>query len=141
VQRREAAGPEAKRDREILEFVVRHPEYGDELDRRGVQDMLRTPWAKTLWTTLRQVEDPLAGLSEEHKRFYAQCRLMEPLPEDRKRELWEEICEYLDEAHRRGESQDIKAAMRRALAAGDLEEVNRLTCVYNELLGRSEEDQ
>ncbi len=141
---REAARPVftlGQRERWILSFAARCPEYAPALDAAGVGGFLSGPSAHGLWAKLKELgnDDPRLVFESDELAFVAEARELGELTDERRRDLFDEIAAFLRATRRETAQRELTEAMRRARAVGNVEEERRLFAEFNALLGRGDE--
>ncbi len=118
-------------DRYFLRFTIQYPDYVPELAKRGLTQILRTPWAKALWEKLETTQQGhvVSLLNEQEKGFYIQCR--EELHEETLsgRELlaeWDHICRTIAQEQQKLDMRQLTEAIRQAQQSGDTERALQL---------------
>jgi DNA primase len=139
--RRAPSGARAQRDMEILEFVIRNPEYVPILADMGLGEVFSAQRAVLFWELLASArdEDVMGALDERQKSFYAPRVLLGPLPEDEAEAIFLDVSALCAETRRKRELERVKDAMRQAKAGGDNALLTRLTHELSSLLGRADE--
>ena len=134
-------GSKASRDTEILEFVIRNPDYIALLDSLGIRDFLSTERAIKFWEILaaRPGDDVIRMLDEKQKSFYIPKFLAGPEQEEKTGEVFFDLSNLLTETRRKNEFQGLQNAMRQAKADGNDEEYKRLFAILNSLVRREDE--
>lgn len=118
----------AQRDRELLSFAIRFPEYQESMNNLGFFNVLATPRGKTFWTKIFGA-DPhhiLTVLDQGEKQFYVECQMRSDVTEQDGREQWDEIQEFLHQAGQRQELDLLKRGLRKARQDGNFQEELRL---------------
>ncbi|MBF0481661.1 MAG: toprim domain-containing protein, partial [Desulfovibrionaceae bacterium] len=134
-------GSKTARDTEILEFVIRNPDYIALLDSLGIRDFLSTQRATQFWEILaaRPGEDVIALLDAKQKSFYVPKFLAGPEQEDKVESVFLDLSNILAETRRKSEFEKMKDALRQAKAGGDDAEYKRLLAILNSLVRREDE--
>lgn len=154
VVRRKAAVPASRRDlgrdapglalsqREswILTFAAGCPEYLPAMAELGVTEVLGGA-GRGLWGRLAAVGggDPRLSLEGAELDFVLSAGRDEALPEESRREIFDEISEFLRATRQEAARKELMESMRRARAVGDTGEEMRLFAELNALLGRGDE--
>jgi DNA primase len=128
-------GPGARRDRELLYFAARHPDYLERMREIGMESVLDTEEARDFFARLCQAGDGevFNRLNEGQKRFWAQVQMQPLLPDSEREALWTDICDYVERRRDKGRREAILEDLRKAQVAGDNEEAARLLKAYQEL--------
>jgi DNA primase len=118
-------------DRYFLRFSIQYPDYVPELAKRGMTQVLRTPWAQALWEKLETTQQGQVAslLNEQEKGFYIQCR--EEFHENvlSGRELleeWNHICHTIALEQEKLDKRQLTEAIRQAQQSGDTERALQL---------------
>jgi DNA primase len=126
---RTARGPvsgTALRDKELLEFAIRHPQYLQELAGRDLGQALTTNRARALWEKLSQgAQSALLAMDDDERTFFIRCQMLEQegeIPEVR----FAEICEFLDRFRIRSSKAELRSRLQTAQMAGNEGEVMRI---------------
>ena len=125
--RLEACKP-AQRDRDLLAFAVRFPEYHGHLDELGMAGALATERGRIFWGKIFGTDphEVLCRLDEGEKQFYVQCQMRSDVTAEDGRGQWDEIREFLRQTGRRRELDSLNAGLRKARQNGDFQEELRL---------------
>lgn len=118
----------AQRDRELLAFAVRFPEYHQALSEAGITGALGTDRGLAFWQKIFGA-DPhhiLTVLDQGEKQFYVECQMRSDVTEQDGREQWDEIQEFLHQAGQRQELDLLKRGLRKARQDGNFQEELRL---------------
>lgn len=124
----------SRRDRELLAFAVRFPEYHQELHALGLARALATERGKIFWNKLFGA-DPhtiLAHLDQGEKQFYVQCQMRSDVTADAGREEWDEVRDFLCQTGHRRELESLNESLRRARLEGDFQEELRLLALIQD---------
>jgi DNA primase len=118
-------------DRYFLRFSIQYPDYVPELAKRGMTQVLRTPWAKALWEKLETTQQGQVAslLNEQEKGFYIQCReeFHENVLSGRKLlEEWNHICHTIALEQEKLDKRQLTEAIRQAQQSGDTERALQL---------------
>jgi DNA primase len=143
-QRREAQAPGlslSQREAWIATFAARCPEYVPALAALGAGEFLAGAAARSLWARLVALGDgdPRLVFEDAELDFVMEARRFAELPEEGRRELFEEISGFLRDIRREAARKELMESMRRARAVGDTGEEMRLFAELNALLGRGDE--
>ncbi len=124
-----------QRDRELLAFAVRCPQYLPKLRAQGLADLLRTDRGRRFWDKLctHGSENILPFLDEGEKAFFVTCQLQGENPE-KDQAVWEDIRSLLVHGREQHTKQKLKAAIAQAQERGDEAEVARLLSAYSQFL-------
>lgn len=127
--------PSGQRDRELLAFAVRHPEYVPKLKAQGLKEFLRTERGRGLWDKLcsHGPDQVLPFLDAGEKSFFVSCQLQDRDPE-KDRAVWEDISNLLLRGREKNTKQRLAAAIAQAEARGDQKEVARLLSAFSQLV-------
>ena len=128
-------GP-AQRDRELLSFAIRYPEFISSLQDKAMSAALCTSRGKELWDKLCRFdgEELLRRLDKGEKSFLVGCRVRSrDQAEERDRE-WQELVDFLDGSVARKQQGNLKMALSRAQREGDLEEVKRILSLFQDMV-------
>jgi DNA primase len=126
----------ALRDKELLEFAIRHPQYLQELSGKEFGQALSTERARAFWEKLLRegAQGALLVMDENERSFYIRCQVHEKegeSPETR----FAEICAFLDRFRIRSSKAELRSRLQAAQMAGDEAEVMRLLGELKESLG------
>lgn len=141
-RRREHPGLELDpRERCIVTFAARCPEYVPALRELGAGDYLSGSAARSLWARLAALGDgdPRLVFEELELDFVLEARRLGELPDEARQELFEEISGFLRATRSESARKELMEAMRRARAVGNTGEEMRLFAELNALLGRGDE--
>ncbi|MFW6325946.1 MAG: DNA primase [Desulfovermiculus sp.] len=124
-----------QRDRELLAFAVRCPQYVPKLRAQGLADLLRTDRGRRFWDKLctHGSYNILPFLDDGEKAFFVTCQIQEEDPE-KDRAVWEDIRSLLVHDREQHTKQKLKAAIAQAQERGDEAEVARLLSAYSQFL-------
>lgn len=124
-----------QRDRELLAFAVRCPQYMPQLNAHGLAGLLRTERGQRFWDKLctHGHEYILPFLDEGEKAFFVSCRMHEEDPE-KDRAVFEDICNLLIQGRERTTKQRLRAAIAQAQDSGNEQEMARLLDAYSQFL-------
>ena len=132
-----AVGTQAsgQRDRELLAFALRRPEYVPKLKAQGLGELLRTQRGRQFWDKLCTYgpEQIMPYLDQGEKSFFVSCQLQEKDPET-DRAVWEDISHLLLRGREKNTKQRLTAAIAQAEARGDEKEVARLLSAFSQLV-------
>lgn len=123
----EACKP-SQRDKNLLAFAVRFPEYHGQLRDLGLEAALATERGRIFWSKICGA-DPhviLAGLDQGEKQFYVECQMRLDVTIDDGRDEWDEVREFLRQTGQRRELESLGETLRRARRNGDFQEELRL---------------
>ncbi|NCD24563.1 MAG: DNA primase [Deltaproteobacteria bacterium] len=123
----------SQRDRELLAFAVRFPEYHEELQALDLPRALSTDRGKIFWDKLFG-SDPntvLGRLDQGEKRFYVQCRMRSEAA-DLGRDEWAEVQSFLLQTQQRRELDSLTDGLRRARREGNFQEELRLLALIQD---------
>ncbi|MDZ7759693.1 MAG: DNA primase [Desulfovermiculus sp.] len=124
-----------QRDRELLAFAIRCPEYMPKLKAQGLMEFLRTERGQRFWDKLctHGPEQVMPFLDQGEKSFFVSCQLQEGDPET-DRAVWEDISNLLLQGREKNTKQRLTAAIVQAEARGDDKEVARLLSAFSQLV-------
>ncbi len=124
-----------QRDRELLAFAVRCPQYVPQLKAHGLAGLLRTERGQRFWEKLctHGSEYILPFLDEGEKAFFVSCQMHEKDPE-KDRAVFEDICNLLIQGRERTTKQRLRAAIAQAQDSGNEQEMARLLDAYSQFL-------
>jgi DNA primase len=118
----------AQRDRDLLSFAVRFPEYHGQLQESGLTEALATDRGRAFWRKIfgANPHEVLSTMDQGEKQFYVQCQMRSDVATDDGRSEWEEVREFLQQTGQRRELDSLNAGLRRARLNGDFQEELRL---------------
>ncbi|MFO7802574.1 MAG: DNA primase [Desulfovermiculus sp.] len=124
-----------QRDRELLAFAVRCPQYMPQLKAHGLAGLLRTERGQRFWDKLctHGSDYILPFLDEGEKAFFVSCQMHEEDPE-KDRAVFEDICNLLIQGRERTTKQRLRAAIAQAQDSGNEQEMARLLDAYSQFL-------
>lgn len=125
--RLEACKP-AQRDKNLLAFAVRFPEFHDELQRCGLEQALATQRGRIFWNKIYGA-DPhavLGDLDQGEKQFYVQCQMRTDVAMSDGQSEWSEVRDFLRHSGQRKELESLNQNLRQARQDGDFQEELRL---------------
>jgi len=127
----QGVGKDFADDRYFLRFSIQYPDYVPELVKRGMTQVLRTPWAQALWKKLETTQQGqiTSLLSEQEKGFYIQCReeFHENVLSGRDLlEEWNHICHTIALEQQKMDKRQLTEAIRQAQQSGDTERALQL---------------
>ena len=131
----------AARDRDLLRFVICHPEHIHHLDGQKMGEVLGTARARAFWNKLVRYgvgENLLTALDEGEKRFYVQCRMQGPDKEHADAVL-EEYRELFERCRQQDRRRSLLEDLKQAQARGDEAEVARILQAYTDVMGEPHE--
>jgi DNA primase len=123
----EACKP-SQRDKNLLAFAVRFPEYHGQLRDLGLEGALATERGRIFWSKICGA-DPhtiLAGLDQGEKQFYVECQMRLDVTFDDGRDEWDEVRDFLRQTDQRRELESLGESLRKARQEGDFQEELRL---------------
>jgi DNA primase len=123
----EACKP-SQRDKNLLAFAVRFPEYHGQLRDLGLEGALATERGRIFWSKICGA-DPhtiLAGLDQGEKQFYVECQMRLDVTFDDGRDEWDEVRDFLRQTDPRRELESLGESLRKARQEGDFQEELRL---------------
>lgn len=129
-----AACTPAQRDRELLSFAVRFPEFQGALRDLNLEGALATSRAKAFWKKIFDV-DPVVALSHldrGEKQFYVQCRMRSDGTAECGEEEWDEVRRFLQLVGQRRELECLHDALRQAKQRSDFQEELRLLALIQD---------
>jgi DNA primase len=128
-------GP-AQRDRELLSFAIRYPEFIPRLRDRDMSAALCTSRGRELWNKLCRYEgdELLRRLDKGEKSFLVGCRVQPRDTSGERDREWQELVDFLDGSVTRKQQGNLKKALSRAQKEGDLEEVKRILSLYQNMI-------
>jgi DNA primase len=134
-----SSGPSGQRDRELLAFAVRCPEYVPKLKAQGLAGLLRTDRGRQFWNKLCHYGPDLIlpYLDQGEKAFYVSCQMQGKDPE-KERKVWDDIADLLLRGREQSTKQRLKEAIAQAQARGDEQEVARLLSAFSQFLKGAE---
>lgn len=121
-------GKPSQRDRNLLAFAVRFPEYHEQLQELGFANVLATKRGQVFWSKIFGA-DPRATLSvldQGEKQFYVQCQMRPDITDADGQKEWAEIVQFLKQAIQHRELDSLNECLRRARRKGDFQEELRL---------------
>lgn len=119
-----AACTPGQRDRNLLAFAVRFPEYHGELHELGLEEALSTSRGRSFWTKIFGA-DPnmiLTTLDQGEKQFYVECQMRADVTPEDGRDEWDEVRNFLRQNGQRRDLDFLNAALRKARQDGDFQE-------------------
>jgi DNA primase len=127
----QGVGKDFADDRYFLRFSIQYPDYVPELAKRGMTQVLRTPWAQALWNKLETTQQGQIAslLNEQEKGFYIQCReeFHENVLSGRDLlEEWNHICHTIALEQQKMDKRQLTEAIRQAQQSGDTERALQL---------------
>jgi DNA primase len=128
-------GP-AQRDRELLSFAIRFPEYLERLEEHHFASCLCTQRGREFWEKLlRHGHDHLLShLDEGERTFFVKCRMQQDAsPEDGLKE-WQGLQEFMARNVSKTRQKHLKMALARAQQNGDLGEVKRILAQLQDII-------
>lgn len=123
-----AACKPSQRDRNLLAFAVRFPEYHSQLHGFGIDQALGTERGKIFWKKIFGA-DPhtiLTILDQGEKQFYVECQMRPDVTADDGRMEWDEVQNFLRQSVQRRELDNLSEGLRKARRDGDFQEELRL---------------
>ena len=128
-------GP-AQRDRELLSFAIRFPEYLERLKDLHFASSLCTQRGKEFWDKLvRYGHDLLLShLDEGERSFFVKCRMQQETSPEAGSTEWEGIGEFMTRNVSRTRQKHLKMALSRAQQDGDLQEVKRILAQLQDII-------
>ncbi|GAB1409880.1 DNA primase [Desulfovibrionales bacterium] len=129
-----AACQPVQRDRELLAFAVRFPEYRDDLAKEGLDRALTTERARIFWQKLVELspQEILRQLDAGEKQFYVQCQMRTHQTDHAEQNEWDEVQMFLRHLQQRQELDDLNARLRIARLDGDFQEELRLLALFQD---------
>ena len=124
----------SQRDRELLAFAVRFPEYHPELRALGLDQALGTDRGRIFWAKLFGA-DPhtiLAVLDQGEKQFYVQCQMRSDATPEVGQGEWDEVRNFLRQTRQRRELDSLNEGLRRARLDGNFQEELRLLALIQD---------
>jgi DNA primase len=126
----------ALRDKELLEFAIRYPQYLQELIGRDFGQALTTARARALWEKLARAgaRDALLVMDDDERTFFIRCQMLEKegeCPEER----FTELCDFLDRFRIKTSNAELRTRLQTAQLSGDDAEVMRLLTELKGSLG------
>ena len=124
----------SQRDRELLAFAVRFPEYHGELQTLGLAQALTTDRGKSFWNKLFGA-DPhaiLGHLDQGEKQFYVQCQMRIDATAEAGQDEWDEVRDFLRQTRQRRELDSLNEGLRRARLDGNFQEELRLLALIQD---------
>jgi DNA primase len=121
-------GKPSQRDRHLLAFAVRFPEYHDQMRELGFADVLSTQRGQIFWEKIFGADPQtiLSGLDQGEKQFYVQCQMRPDITDIDAQKEWEEITLFLEQSIQHRELESLNEGLRRARSQGDFQEELRL---------------
>ncbi|MDD2220014.1 MAG: DNA primase [Desulfoplanes sp.] len=128
-------GP-AQRDRELLSFAIRFPEYLGRLEECHFASSLCTQRGQNFWKKLRSFghKDLVAHLDDGERRFFVRCQMDSPQEENSGSEEWEALQEFLLHAASKKRQKHLKMALTKAQQEGDLTEIKRILTEFQSII-------
>lgn len=127
-----------KLDRQLMRFAVCNPQHVAELSAEGMGRLLTSEFALCLWEKMAANPglDIMHILTPTEKRYWIECVETNTKTAEESELERQEIRAYLQKEHLGDEKSQVKEALRQAQMAGDTGEIQRLTKVYMDILGR-----
>lgn len=118
----------SQRDKNLLAFAVRFPEYHGQLQALGLGEALATDRGRIFWDKIFGADphEVLIRLDQGEKQFYVQCQMRTDVTPDDGRSEWDEVQEFLRQTGQRRELDSLSAGLRKARRDGDFQEELRL---------------
>ena len=118
----------SQRDKNLLAFAVRFPEYHGQLQELGLGEALATDRGRIFWNKIFGADphEVLVRLDQGEKQFYVQCQMRTDVTPDDGRGEWDEVREFLRQTGQRRELDSLSAGLRKARRDGDFQEELRL---------------
>jgi len=128
-------GP-AQRDRELLSFAIRFPEYLGQLEECHFASSLCTQRGQSFWKKLRSFghNDLVAHLDDGERRFFVRCQMDSPQEENSGSKEWEALQDFLLHAASKKRQKHLKMALNKAQQEGDLTEVKRILAEFQSII-------
>jgi DNA primase len=128
-------GP-AQRDRELLSFAIRFPEYLNRLEECHFPSCLCTQRGREFWEKLVQYghDHLLPRLDEGERSFFVKCRMQQDASPEAGKKEWEGIEEFMTRTMSRTRQKHLKMALARAQQDGDLQEVKRILSQFQDII-------
>jgi DNA primase len=126
----------ALRDKELLEFAIRYPQYLQELIGRDFGQALTTARARALWEKLSRAgaRGALLVMDDDERTFFIRCQMLEKegeCPEER----FTELCDFLDRFRIKTSNAELRTRLQTAQLSGNDAEVLRLLTELKGSLG------
>jgi DNA primase len=139
--RRGPAGAKAQRDSEILEFIIRNPDYIALLADLGVAEVFSAQRAVVFWEILAAARggEVINALDERQKSFFVSKAMLGALPDEEAEAVFLDLSALCAITRRKREIARLKDALRKARADGDDAGYQSLTSELSSLLGRADE--
>lgn len=124
----------AQRDKNLLAFAVRFPEYHGDLQSLGFSEALGTDRGRNFWQKIFRVNphEVLARLDQGEKQFYVECQMRSDTTSKDGCSEWSEVQDFLLQAGHRRELEGLHASLRAARQGGDFQEELRLLALIQE---------
>ncbi len=118
----------SQRDKNLLAFAVRFPEYHGQLQELGMGAALATERGRIFWGKIfgANPHEVLSHLDQGEKQFYVQCQMRTDVTADDGRSEWDEVREFLRQNGQRRELDSLNIGLRKARHGGDFQEELRL---------------
>ncbi len=128
-----------QRDRELLGFAIKHPEFLGRLQDLGLDGVLSTQRGLQFWAKLIRygAGNVLPYLDEGEKQFFIQSQMQKVQHEDPAR-IFEDITHFVAQARRVKDRKTLQEALSQAQVRGDLHEQARLLEHYSNLVKGAE---
>ncbi len=128
-------GP-AQRDRELLSFAIRFPDYLDRLKDQHFASSLCTQRGKGFWDKLVRFghDGVLPHLDDGERGFFVRCQMQQEISSEAAQREWEGIEEFMNHNTSRTRRQHLNAALSRAQNEGDLQEVKRILAQLQDVI-------
>jgi len=125
-------GPE-QRDQEILTFVSCFPEFRPSLEKKNIDLVLSTEWARRFWNKIKDKtdEDEDLGLDYQESDFYVRSRLQKGSLTQNKDLILREFEDLISQASLTMTDQNLKQALKRAQKNNDYLEIKRIMKLIN----------
>ncbi len=124
----------AQRDRELLQFAIRYPQYLPKLQEKDLRSALDTSRGKRLWDKLQYYDykEISPYLDEGEKQFFVQSYIKQD--EQDPEIIWRDIQDFLIKYKHREKKQSILKSLQKAEREGNQKEVNHLLQEYSNIL-------
>lgn len=120
-------GPE-QRDREILTFASCFPELRAGLEKKNIDLVLSTEWARRFWNKIKDKADESEDLEldSQESDFYARARLQKGSLMQNRDLVFREFEDFIDQASLSMTRNNLKQALIRAQKNNDYQEIKRI---------------
>ncbi|GAU09576.1 DNA primase [Desulfoplanes formicivorans] len=128
-------GP-AQRDRELLSFAIRFPQYLERLEEYHFASSLCTQRGREFWEKLLQYghDHLLSHLDEGERTFFVKCQMQQKASPEAELEEWQGLKEFMARNVSKTRRKHLKMALARAQQDGDIGEVKRILAQLQDII-------